>query len=471
MGFFSSLEKRANEINSLLCVGLDPHISDLAEPTADAAKAYCLELIQATRDLVLAYKPNIAFFEAFGSAGIEVLKEVIQAIPETIPVILDAKRGDVAATAGSYANAAYEMLGAHAVTVNPYLGFDSINPFIKDELHGTFLVCKTSNPGSADIQDIPLISGKPVFEHIAFLARGWNTQDNIGLTVGSSYPNDLQRVRKAAPTLWILTPLVAGPDDLLEKALAAGLRPDGFGMVITVSRQIAQAQNPHKTAKKLRDRINAFRRDWVKTPPILDRFQHHLLAKQLFDAGCIKFGYFLLNSGFRSPVYIDLTSLTGKPDLLFKVASAYHLILESLTFSRIAALPYAGIPIGTAVSLQGNWPMIYPRKGVEGQDTIITIEGEYHPGERVVIVEALTTAGVSKYIFFHNLLNAGLILEDVVVLVDSELGALEELTKAGYRLHSVFTLSELVGLLEEQNLISPDQKQSVLDFIKKASSS
>ena len=469
MSFFSNLEARARQVNSLLCVGLDPHPEDLPEPTAEAALTFCTNIVEATQDLALAYKPNIAFFEALGSAGLEALKKLVASIPPEIPVILDAKRGDIASTADAYARAAYEYLGASAITLNPYLGHDSIMPFVQEPNHGAFLVCKTSNPGSEDLQDVPLVTGKPVYEHLASLARTWDTQDNIGLVVGATFPEALKRVRKAAPTLWILAPGVGAQGGSLQDALQAGLRPDGLGMIIPVSRGISRAKNPRQAAKTIVEQINQFRKNWNAIPHTVDLYQHDQLAKALFEAGCIKFGNFTLKSGLQSPVYIDLRILVSHPKLLFKVASAYYLILESLTFDRLAAIPYTAIPIATAVSLQGKWPLIYPRKEVKEYGTKAAIEGEYSPKERVAVIDDLTTTGLSKFEIIEQLTREELIVEDIVVLIDRESGANQTLLDAGYRLYAVFTLTRLVNLLAKQNLITTGQEETVLEFIRETS--
>ncbi len=152
--FFSRLEFRIRAIDSLLCVGLDPHPSDLPEFTAKCVKEFCLRLIEATVDLAAAYKPNVAFFEVFGPEGIAALQEVIETVPDGIPVILDAKRGDISSTAQAYAQAVFKTMGADAVTINPYLGKDAVDPFILDPSKGVFMLCKTSNLGASDFQDL-----------------------------------------------------------------------------------------------------------------------------------------------------------------------------------------------------------------------------------------------------------------------------------------------------------------------------
>lgn len=469
MSFFERLEQLAKERNSLLCVGLDPHQDDLPTRSAKAARDFCLKIIEATKDLVVAYKPNIAFFEVFDAEGMDALKQVIAAVPEEIPVILDAKRGDISSTAIAYAQAAFEGLKADAITLNAYLGNDSISPFIQNPDNGVFLLCKTSNPGSSDLQDQQLVSGRTVYEQVAQSAKTWNVKGNVGLVVGATHPTALQNVRRTARNLWILAPGIGAQGGNLEDALRYGLRSDGLGLLFPVSRGISRAMNPHKAAANLNHQINKARKLWASRPPLPDTHHLNKLAINLFKAGCVKFGEFTLKSGLKSPMYIDLRQLASHPELLFQIASAYSLILESLTFDRLAAIPYAALPIGTAVSLQGNWPMIYPRKEVKEYGTKANIEGEYKSGERVVVIDDLTTTGESKFEIIETLSSASLEVKDVVVLIDRESGAAETLKNEGFRLHTVFTLTQLADILQENRLITKQQKQAVVEFIKKSS--
>ena len=276
--FFSFLENRVDDCSSLLCVGLDPHVSDLSAPTADAALTFCLNLVKQTAPYAAAFKPNAAFFEVFGAKGWTVLRQVISAIQDEsdrmgsmIPVILDAKRGDIASTAEAYAQSAFGKLGVHGITLNPYLGKDSIDPFLTNQERGVFLLCKTSNPGAGDLQDLLVTENEgptteaatsvPLYIHVAKLAQQWNTRNNIGLVVGATQPEALTRVRAAAPDLWFLAPGVGAQGGDLETALKAGLRQDGKGMLLPVSRGISRAANPAKAAAELRDEIVNIKRD------------------------------------------------------------------------------------------------------------------------------------------------------------------------------------------------------------------
>jgi len=168
------------------------------------------------------------------------------------------------------------------------------------------------------------------------------------------------------------------------------------------------------------------------------------LADGLLDAGCIKFGDFTLKSGLQSPIYIDLRRIISHPKLLADVAQAYLPLISNLQFSRLAGLPYAAIPIATAISLAGNYPMIYPRKEAKTYGTKAEIEGEYQAGETVVVIDDLATTGGSKFEAIEKLTSAGLIVKDVVVLVDRQSGAKESLEQAGYSMHAVLTISQLL---------------------------
>ena len=257
--FFDWLTERSRTINSLLCVGLDPRASTVHELYAD-----CVRIIDATHEYAAAFKPNSAFFEAFGPDGMHALQEVIAHVPHGIPVILDAKRGDIGDTSEAYAKAAFDVYRAHAITVNPYLGSDSVAPFIARAECGAFVLCKTSNAGADELQTLRVSETlsdalRVLHEIVAERAQRWNTLNNVGLVVGATDPSSMARVRAAAPELWFLVPGIGAQGGDLEASLKAGLRRDGLGLLINASRSIARASNPAAEAKKLCDEINRFR--------------------------------------------------------------------------------------------------------------------------------------------------------------------------------------------------------------------
>jgi len=190
------------------------------------------------------------------------------------------------------------------------------------------------------------------------------------------------------------------------------------------------------------------------------------LADSLIDTGCVKFGEFTLKSGLKSPIYIDLRWIISYPKLLEQVASAFLPLISNLSFTRIAGLPYAAIPIATAISLAGGYPMIYPRKEVKTYGTKAEIEGEYHAGETVVVIDDLATTGGSKFEAIEKLTGAGLVVKDVVVLIDRQSGAKESLAKAGFSLHAVLTISELLNYWEKTDKVGKDKIEETQKFLK-----
>ena len=189
------------------------------------------------------------------------------------------------------------------------------------------------------------------------------------------------------------------------------------------------------------------------------------LADELLSAGCIKFGEFTLKSGLKSPIYIDLRRIISYPKLLEQIGTAYLPLLKDLKFDRIAGLPYAAIPIATAISLAGNYPMIYPRKEVKTYGTKAEIEGEYHAGETIVVIDDLATTGGSKFEAIEKLTSAGLVVKDVVVLVDRQSGAKESLAQAGYSMHAVLTIGQLLEYWEANGKVEKDKIEETRKFL------
>jgi orotidine-5'-phosphate decarboxylase len=262
--FVEKLDSAAQRNHSLLCVGLDPTHAQM--PIDDTA-AFCISIIDATKDLVCGFKPNIAFFEAQGLPGLHALEQTMAAIPSDVPVILDAKRGDIGSTAVAYAHAAFEQWGADAVTTSPYLGRDSIEPFLAYKDRGVFILCRTSNPGGADFQSLQLATeggAISLYEHVAMQAQSWNINGNIGLVVGATAPEELARVRALCPDMPILIPGVGVQGGDVEVAVRNGTDANGRRAIISSSRQVIYASKSadfaeaaRREALKARDAFNA----------------------------------------------------------------------------------------------------------------------------------------------------------------------------------------------------------------------
>ncbi|MFM1988277.1 MAG: Official Name Orotidine-5-phosphate decarboxylase [Pseudomonadota bacterium] len=269
--FTVSLRDAWARSDSLLCVGLDPDPAKLPRPLAgrpDAVLRFCAAIVDATADLVCAFKPQIAYFAAQRAEDqLEALIEHVHARHPGVPVILDAKRGDIGSTAEQYAREAFERYRADAVTVNPYMGFDSVEPWLGHAGRGVILLCRTSNPGGADLQSLD-VGGERLYERVARLAAGpWNRGGELGLVVGATVPAELARVRELAPALPLLVPGIGAQGGDVAATVAAGRDADGAGMMINSSRAILYAgsgedfaEAARRAALDTRDAINRFRK-------------------------------------------------------------------------------------------------------------------------------------------------------------------------------------------------------------------
>jgi orotidine-5'-phosphate decarboxylase len=267
VNFLEKLSTATERNNSLLCIGLDPD-PELMPPKTDVFK-FNKAIIDTTCSLVCAYKLNLAFYEALGLSGLEAVQRTLKYIPDNIPVIGDAKRGDIGNTAKAYAKAIFDVFGFDATTLNPYLGFDSVEPFIEYWDRGVFILCRTSNPGAVDFQNLPLkIKRKnlPLFEIVALRAAGWNKQGNIGLVVGATYLEELKLIRKNHPDMLLLIPGIGAQGGDLASAVGYGVDKQGRKAIISSSRQIIYAskekdfaQAACEVASSLRDQINRYR--------------------------------------------------------------------------------------------------------------------------------------------------------------------------------------------------------------------
>ena len=269
MTFLDMLDTAERRNHSMLCVGLDPDPARFpGKLKGDASKIYdfCAAIVDATADLVSAFKPQIAYFAAHRAEDqLERLMAHMRRAAPQVPVILDAKRGDIGSTAAQYAIEAFERYGADAVTLSPFMGFDSIAPYLNYHGKGAFLLCRTSNPGGDDLQNQRLasVAGQPLlYEHIAALAQGpWNINGQLGLVVGATYPLEIERVRAVAPSLPLLIPGVGAQGGDALATVAAGWRP-GAPIIVNSSRAILYASSGE-------DFSDAARREALKTRELL----------------------------------------------------------------------------------------------------------------------------------------------------------------------------------------------------------
>lgn len=239
--FAEKLAGAVAENDSLLCVGLDPDLSLMPIPdVADFNRA----IIEATSDLVCCYKPNIAFYEAMGADGMEALVKTMSYVPDHIPVLLDAKRGDIGNTAAAYARAIFDELGADAMTVNPWGGKDAIEPFFDYADKGIIVWCRSSNPSAGDFQDLEVeYEGvrRPLWQVVAMKCMEWNSAGNIGIVMGATYPEQLKQARSLCPAAPILIPGVGAQEGSLRASVLAGITAAGDGAIISASRAVLYA--------------------------------------------------------------------------------------------------------------------------------------------------------------------------------------------------------------------------------------
>lgn len=269
MKFNDKLSTASKKNESLLCVGLDPDVEkmpSILRSTGDPIFEFNRRIIDATKDLVIAYKPNLAFYEAMGLDGLKSLMKTIEYIPNDIPVIGDAKKGDIGHSAKAYASAMFDVLGFDAVTVNPYLGADSITPFLDYEDKGVFVLCRTSNPSARDFQNL---GSKPLYQIVAESVVKWNVHKNCGLVIGATCPDELMKIRTlVGEDMWILIPGIGAQGGDLRAAVESGTNSRGERAIISSSRSILYAgvkddfdKKAREVALALRDQINLFRQD------------------------------------------------------------------------------------------------------------------------------------------------------------------------------------------------------------------
>jgi orotidine-5'-phosphate decarboxylase len=261
----AKFEARADAVNSLMCVGLDPEIERIPKRFQKMELPlfeFCRWIIEQTHAYTVAYKPNMAFFEARGVLGLQELERTIAYLRSehpTVVTICDAKRGDIGNTNRGYVASVFDQMGFDSITLHPYLGREALGPFLEREDKASIILCRTSNPGAGEFQDLSS-DGKPLWEIVAeCVSNDWNASGNCMLVVGATYPEEMRRIRQIAPTVPFLVPGVGAQGGDVAAVVAAGLDAKGKGLLISSSRGILLAVDPAKAARELRDEINAAR--------------------------------------------------------------------------------------------------------------------------------------------------------------------------------------------------------------------
>jgi uridine monophosphate synthetase len=481
MNFFEKLNAAIAHNQSLLFVGLDPNPEMMPSryceqggkgSIIDSLWNWLEDQIAQTADLVCAYKPTLGFYAALGAPGLELLHKTLKAIPAHIPILLDAKHGDLN-TSTVLARTVFEEWQVDGITLSPYTGQDHIAPFLVYPGKAVFVLCCTSNPAAIALQEYPTIES-PLYLQVVKEAKNWGTPEQLGLEVGTTSPEVIARIRTAAPERTILARSIwAEGGGNLSQILAAGLNANGEGLLIPVPLEMLVSEHPASAIESLREEVNQARSQivregsscdlWMPDVCLLNQHPQQDLILQLYDIGCILFGNFVQASGATFPYYIDLRKIISNPQIFHQILSAYADILKDLTFDRIAGIPYGSLPTATGLALRLNYPMIFPRKEVKAHGTRRVIEGNFHPGETVVVVDDILISGKSAMEGAQKIKSVGLKVDDIVVFMDHEQGVKDRLRANGYRAHSVLTISEITQTLYQAGRINEEQFQALAE--------
>mmetsp|Transcript_12432 Transcript_12432/g.29280 ORF Transcript_12432/g.29280 Transcript_12432/m.29280 type:complete len:518 (-) Transcript_12432:129-1682(-) len=485
--FFERLHRRAKEVNSLLCVGLDPHGKQLPEATAAAAEKHSLDLIAATSEYAACFKPNAAFFEAFGAEGLAALQRVVAAAKASgALVLLDNKRGDIGTTSDAYAIASFDSLGADAVTLSPYMGWDTLDPFVNADksygaTHGAFVLCKTSNASSSEMQSLRIATGgRTVFERVAELTvpgQAWNKHSNVGLVVGATDVAAISAVRRCNTEAWILAPGVGAQGGDLEACCRAAIRDDGYGLLLPISRGISAAADPAAAAQGFRDAINAIRTAVTESASKKGKsgggsellpYQSDFIRLSL-SLQALRFGEFTLKSGRLSPYFFNAGLFcTGRAQAQLAAAYAECIStrMKSSEYDIIFGPAYKGIPLAAGVASAlyldhgKDVGFAYNRKEAKDHGEGGTLVGSPVAGKKCLLVDDVISAGTAIREAKGILDAAGAILAGICVALDrqertgkddelSELSAIQVVQKeCGVPVVSIIGLSDLLSFLE-----------------------
>lgn len=475
MSFFEKLNQAIARNQSLLVIGLEPNPEfittyDNIEKTLAEAKQQLKSIIESTQDQVCAYKPTLGFYQALGTGGFKLLEEILAAIPQHIPVILDAKHSDLNSSS-VVAQCFFEDWGVDGITLTPYAGQDLAAPFLVYPDKGVFILSRTSNAGAIALQEYPN-NEAPLYLQLIKEAKTWAPPEQLYLEVGTTQPEILAKIRTVAPERFILMRSIWATGGNLQEILTAGLNKNGDGLLIPVPSDwlakpdfLNRLENLKTEVNQVRDKVSQWDSKcdlWVSNVCLLNPNPLQDLILQLYDLGCILFGEYVQASGATFSYYIDLRTIISNPQVFGQVLKAYAEIVKNLTFDRIAGIPYGALPTATGLALNLNYPMIFPRKEVKAHGTRRLIEGCYNPGETVVVIDDILISGNSAIEGAKKLESAGLKVKDIVVFLDHEKGVKDRLKEQGYQAHSVLSISQITQTLYETGRINQSQFETLI---------
>jgi len=475
MNFTDKLNQAISTNHSLLIVGLDPNPEMIAEAylerdqsLIERIEAWLLWVINATSDRVCAYKPTLGFYQALGIAGLQLLERILVAIPQSIPIILDAKHSDLN-TSSVFAKTIFTQWQVDAVTLTPYAGQDHAAPFLVYSDKAVFILAHTSNPKAEVLQRYPNLE-QPFYLQVVKEAQSWATPKQLYLEVGTTNVEVLNQVRAIAPERTILLRSLWSKKSNLESLINTGLNSIGNGLLIPIPQDFLSNKELGQKVAALNQKINAYRlaktnqvgscEIWTPDVCLLNQHPYQALILELFDIGCLLFGEYVQASGATFSYYIDLRKIISNPHIFNQVLDAYGDIVQQLEFDRIAGIPYGALPTATGLALNLQRPMIFPRKEVKAHGTRRLIEGHFNPGEKVVVIDDILISGKSVMEGADKLKSAGLKIEDIVVFIDHEGGVKDRLANNGYNAYSVLGISEITNTLYEAGRINQEQYKS-----------
>ncbi|MFM7087374.1 MAG: bifunctional orotidine-5'-phosphate decarboxylase/orotate phosphoribosyltransferase [Cyanobium sp.] len=521
MGFFVQLTDAIATNQSLLVTGLDPNPEMLqswalrrgmgGRSFLSQARHWIKAVIEATAPHVCAYKPSLGFYQALGPVGLELLREVRELVPLEIPLIVDAKHGDLNSSS-ALAHYLFRELGADAATLSPLAGQDIAAPFLLYPDKAVVITCHSSNPAARVLQHHPN-EEQPLYLRIVRETQLWATPEQLLLEVGTSDPAILARVRAEAPERFLILRSLWAEEDRLDALLEAGLSSAADGLLLPLPQNLLVEDDMAERAACLKQRIEERRRHWLETrqqqagascqlwlpgqegaaddgsngagaKPVAQQAAALLadpmedLILDLFDIGCLLFGEYVQASGAVFNYYVDLRQIISDPNLFHRVLHSYAGLLQDLDFDRIAGIPYGSLPTATGLSLQQHKPLIYPRKEVKAHGARRLIEGDFNEGDVVALVDDILITGGSLLEGIQKLESSGLVVRDVVVFIDHGSGpgapasvtsapapggsdALQRLAARGYRVRAVLDIARITAVLHRHGRLS-DAQASVL---------